>query len=113
MAQPGHNAKIEVAPGAKESASRLFGGGGMRRQFSLCAPIVPLRDATFLQMTRLLQVTGKHVPKTHRAQTDFIRLVSSELMLWGGPPVVRDGRFDRLFEKSLQKKLTIMRKGSC
>ena len=30
----------------------------MRLQFSLCAPIVPLRDATFLQMTRLLQVTG-------------------------------------------------------
>ena len=34
-----------------------FLGRGVRLQFSLCAPIVPLRDATFLQMTRLLQVT--------------------------------------------------------
>ena len=48
-AQSGHKAKIEVAPGAKKGASRLFWGG---------APIVPLRDATVLQMTRLLQVTG-------------------------------------------------------
>ena len=79
-AQSGHKAKTEVAPGAKKGASRLFWGGGcdfnfrfvprlcrsvtrlflgqgVRLQFSLCAPIVPLRDATFLQMTRLLQVT--------------------------------------------------------
>ena len=33
----------------------------------------------------------KSIPKIHRAQTDFIRLVSSKLMLWGasrrlGPP---------------------------
>ena len=35
-----------------------FLGRGVRLQFSRCATIVPLRDATFLQMTRLLQVTN-------------------------------------------------------
>ena len=46
---------------------------GVRLQFSLCAPIVPLRDATLLQMTQLQQVTGilynkfmAHTPRTFR-----------------------------------------------
>ena len=43
---------------AQKKALRAFLGRGVRLQFSLCAPIVPLRDATFLQMTRLLQVTS-------------------------------------------------------
>ena len=54
---------LESTPGFKHKlenlrASRLFlGGAGVRFPFSLCAPIVLLNDATFLQMTRLLQVT--------------------------------------------------------
>ena len=44
----------------------------------------------FGQMTTLeiLQRKIENVPKIHRAQTDFIRLVSSKLMLRGGfrPP---------------------------
>ena len=37
---------------------RAFVGPGARLQFSLRAPIVPLHDTTFLQMTRLLQFTN-------------------------------------------------------
>ena len=57
----GAQAKIEVAPGAKKALRAVFGPGA-RLQFSLCAMVVPLRAATFLQMTRLLQViNSKHV----------------------------------------------------
>ena len=31
----------------------------------------------------VLQKQTKHVPNIHRPQTDFIRLVSSKLLLWG------------------------------
>ena len=34
----------------------------------------------------------------HRPQTNFIRLVSSKLVL-RGVPIARDGRFDSFFEK--------------
>ena len=46
-----------VEPPPKKRAKRLF-SRLVRLHFSLCAPIVLLRDATFLQMTRLLQVTS-------------------------------------------------------
>ena len=49
-------AKLEVEPSAKQSLSAPFLRRGVRLQFSLCAPIVLLNDATFLQMTRLLQL---------------------------------------------------------
>ena len=42
---------------AQKRRFALFLGRGVRLQISLCAPIVPLPDATFLQMTRRLQVT--------------------------------------------------------
>ena len=48
--------KVEVAPEAKKSRDATFLGRGYRLQLSLCAPIVPLNDATFLRMTRLLQL---------------------------------------------------------
>ena len=65
-AQSGHKAKIEVAPPApKKGAGHLF-LHLVRLQFSLCAPIVQLRDAFFLQMTRLLQVTS-----TKPKQSDY------------------------------------------
>ena len=55
-AQLGHKAKIDVAPPPEKTRKRLF-FRLVRLQFSLCAPIVPLRDATCLPMTRLLQAT--------------------------------------------------------
>ena len=56
----GAQVKVDVAPGAKKSRLAIVLGRGVRLQFSLCAPIVPRRDATFLQMTRLLQITSKN-----------------------------------------------------
>ena len=53
-AQSGQKAKNEVASGAKTKALRAFFGPGVRLQSSLCAPILPLCDATFLEMTRLI-----------------------------------------------------------
>ena len=58
---------------AQKKALRAFFGPGVRLQFSLCDPIVPLSDATFLQMTRLLQVIGssreQHLqPQEHQHQ---------------------------------------------
>ena len=49
--------------------------------------------------------TCEKTPKNNfrvRTQTDFIRSVSSKLML-RGVPVVRGGRFDRFFEKTPEK----------
>ena len=49
--------KLKSHPPPQKTCEALF-LRLVRLQFSLCVPIVPLRDATFLQMTRLLQVTG-------------------------------------------------------
>ena len=49
--------KRTLKPQPRPKKKRLF-LRLVRLRFSLCAPIVPLRDATFLQMTRLLQVTS-------------------------------------------------------
>ena len=70
-AQSGHKARIEVAPPGPKKARSAFFLRLVRLQFSLCAPIVPLCDATFLQMMRLLQVTSTCEPKsiTHRFST--------------------------------------------
>ena len=58
--------------------------------------------------------TSEHDKKKHfsvRPQTDFIRLVSSKLMLqaleFRGHPVVRDGRFDRFFKQYAKKTNTL------
>ena len=42
-----------------------------------------------------------------RPQTDFIRLVSTKLVLWG-VPVVRDSRFERFFENDIPRKIKIV-----
>ena len=94
-AQSGHKAKIEVAPGAKKGASRLFWGVGARLQFSLCAPFVLLRDATFLQMTRLLQVTKISkkklalIPNRHHS-TSFVKTSALGGFLASGTAVLTD-----------------------
>ena len=54
----GTKRKLKSHQARKKGASRLFWGGGVRLQLSLCAPIVPLGDETLLQMTRLLEVTS-------------------------------------------------------
>ena len=50
-AQSGHKPKIEAAPPPQKRREALFVFAWLRLQLSLCAPIVPLCDATFLQMT--------------------------------------------------------------
>ena len=72
----------------------------MRLQFSLCAPIVPLRDATFLQMTRLLQVTSTIYLNDGIGYIIYIYdgigyIIYLMMVLAGGPPVAWDGCFGR------------------
>ena len=79
----GAEARIEVAPPQQNREATFFAPGVT--SIFVCAPIVLLNDATFLQMTRLLQVTK--ITRIHfcvRPQTDSIRLVSSKLVLWAG-----------------------------
>ena len=78
-AQSGHKAKIEVAPGAKKSASRLLWAGGCDFKFCFVPRLCRFVTRLFLQMTRLLQVTKitKHAfscPTSNRYHsTSFVK----------------------------------------
>ena len=82
--------------------------------------LLKTRGRLFKTLGRLLKKTRQAEPKTHthtqktttknqtmiwflRPQTDFVRLVSSKLIL-RGVPVVRESRFNRFYEKTPPKK---------
>ena len=68
----GTKRKLKSHPRPKKGAKRFF-LRQVRLQFLLCAPIVPLRDATFLQMTRLLQLASSLLDTFFALHTDEAR----------------------------------------
>ena len=68
-----------------------------------CVPTT--KTIMFLLQPKKQTKTLATKPKQTRPQTDFLRLVSSKLVL-RAPPSVLDGRFDQLFEKPSQKDNT-------
>ena len=113
-AQSGHKAKIAVAPPAPKKARSAFFLRLVRLQFSLCAPVVPLRDATFLQMTRLLQVTKnqKNVflcPTSNRYHSiSFVKTSAPRGLPLSGTAVLTD--FLKKHPKKTKKNTTYLLK---
>ena len=92
----GTKRKLKSHPPPQKRREALFLLRLVRLQFSLRAPIVPLRDATFLQMTRLLQVTKiaknkKMSPTSHRYRSiSFVETSAPGGFLSSGTAVLTD-----------------------